>query len=127
VGTGHVTGAIGRPARPASPRAGIPSIGDTLGSVGLAVRLVAFRSPSFGSSGVTVTGVTKNSTGAIIGAAVVQLFRTTDDAIIGETTSDAATGVYTFWPTVSGPFYCVAYKTGSPDLAGTTVNTLIPA
>jgi hypothetical protein len=55
----------------------------------------------------------------------VQLFRTVDDLIMGEVTSDGS-GVYAVRAGVGGPFYLVAYKPGSPDLAGTTVNTLIP-
>jgi hypothetical protein len=35
-----------------------------------------------------------------------------------------ALGNFTFDNPGSGPFYIVAYKVGSPDVAGTTVNTL---
>lgn len=72
-----------------------------------------------------ISGVTKDSAGAVLGDCVVQLFRTINDAIIEETTSDA-NGIYSFATVALGTqYYVVAYKTGSPDVAGTTVNTLI--
>ena len=71
----------------------------------------------------TIVGVTKDTTGAALGSCVVQLFRTPSDTLAAETTSDA-TGSYSFDNPGSGPFYIVAYKAGSPDVAGTTVNTL---
>jgi hypothetical protein len=59
--------------------------------------------------------------------AVVQVFRTSDDYYLGQDVSredgtyiapcDAAAGTQC---------YLVAYKPGSPDKAGTTVNTLTP-
>lgn len=83
-----------------------------------------FRSPPFSNYRPTLTGVTKDSTGSALGGCVVQLFRVWDDGIVAETTSDGS-GNFTFYPTVSGPYYIVAYKTGAPDVAGTTVNTLV--
>lgn len=83
-----------------------------------------FRSRSFSTYTATVSGVTKDSTGAALASVTVQLFRTVDDAYIGETTSNGS-GVYSIASVVSGPFYIVAYKAGAPDVAGTTVNTLV--
>lgn len=73
-----------------------------------------------------ITGVTKDSTGAPLAACVVQLFRASDDAFISEVTSDGS-GAYAVCPSGSGSFYIVAYKAGAPDLAGTSVNTLVGA
>lgn len=87
---------------------------------------LTFRSVPFSTLNVTITGITKDSAGAALAACQVQLFRTVDDAFVQEVTSDGA-GAYVLTPTVSGPFYIVAYKAGSPDVAGTTLNTLIPA
>lgn len=72
-----------------------------------------------------ISGITKDSTGAVLGNCTVQLFYTANDKIADEVTSNAS-GVYEFRsaaPAVN--FYVVAYKAGSPDVAGTTVNTLI--
>jgi len=86
--------------------------------------LMYFRSTVFSTAQLNLSGVTKDSTGAILGSCVVELYVTSSDRVVGKTISDATTGAYTFSITFSGPFYIVAYKAGSPDLAGTTVNTL---
>lgn len=97
-----------------------PNFADTLTSVSR-----PFRSPPFSTYNNTrITGVTKDSTGASLGSCVVQLFRTSNDQLIEESTSDGS-GNYSFAPTDYGPFYVVAYKAGAPDVAGTTVNTLV--
>lgn len=73
-----------------------------------------------------LTGVTKDSTGAILPGCVVDAYETTTDTHRGGTVSDSL-GNYTI--TVSGKvgeaFYARAYLTGAPDVAGTTVNTLV--
>ena len=74
----------------------------------------------------TLNGITRDSTGAALGNCAVEIFRTWDDVRIGKTTSDGA-GNFQFFPTSSGPYYLVAYLPGSPDVAGTTVNTLTAA
>lgn len=81
------------------------------------------RPPLSDYNSATITGVTKNSAGTALGNCVVQLFRTKDDAILFETTSDGS-GNYRFTIGEAGPFYVVAYLAGAPDVAGTTVNTL---
>lgn len=73
-----------------------------------------------------ITGVTKDSAGAVLGSCTVRLFRTSDDALIATTTSDASTGAYSF--TVGDTltqYWIEAYKSGSPDVAGTTVRTVV--
>lgn len=60
-------------------------------------------------------------------AAIVQGFRTSDDAFVGQVNA-RADGFYdlpTFNP-AGTQHYLVAYMPGSPDRAGTTVNTLTP-
>lgn len=60
-----------------------------------------------------------------VSGATVQAFRTADDAVVRETTADA-NGYYeagTPEP-VGTAHYLVAYRSGVPDIAGTTVNTL---
>lgn len=82
------------------------------------------RSPTFNTLNAAITGVTRDSAGTALGTVVVQLFRSVDDTYIGATTSDGS-GIYSIATVVSGPFYIVAYKVGAPDVAGTTVDTLI--
>lgn len=72
-------------------------------------------------------GTCKDSVGAAVASAIVQGFRTSDDFYLGEVTG-AVDGTYTLGVHVSKTTACylVAYKAGSPDIAGTTVNTLLP-
>lgn len=72
-----------------------------------------------------VSGTTVDSTGAALASCVVQLFRTGDDTLVQEITSDGS-GAFTFTlGDNAGNFYIVAYKAGGTDVAGTTVNTLV--
>lgn len=79
-----------------------------------------------------ISGITKDSTGAVLGSCVVDIFSTkgggysSDDAFLGTATSDASTGAYSVTVASNGwRVYVVAYKAGSPDVAGTSVNTLL--
>ena len=72
----------------------------------------------------TVTGVTRDSNGIALGNCDLHLILSGTDNIAQELTSDAS-GNFTFNNPGSGPFYIVAYKVGTPDIAGTTVNTLV--
>lgn len=76
-----------------------------------------------------ISGVTRDSAGVILGSCNVQLFETITDLYISDTTSDATTGAYSFTNVspMSRQYYIVAYKAGAPDVAGTTVNTLVSA
>ena len=78
------------------------------------------------ASNRAITGVTRDSTGAVLANCHVDLFISNADVLRAETTSDAS-GNFSFGNPGTGPFYIVAYKTGSPDVAGTTANTLFPA
>lgn len=73
-----------------------------------------------------ITGVTKDSTGAVLDNCTVTLFKTIDNMPSATTVSDD-NGNYSF--SIDGNSqarFAVSYKAGSPDVAGTTVNTLIP-
>lgn len=70
-----------------------------------------------------ISGITKDSTGAVLENCVVKLFDSDTNAMMQTMTSDA-NGVYSFQVAPGKVFYVVAYKAGVPDVAGTTVNTL---
>lgn len=74
----------------------------------------------------SITGTTRDSAGVALGNCVVHLFRTSDDLEMDQVNSDSA-GLYTFSSNISPtlPYYAVAYKAGSPDVAGTTRNDLV--
>ena len=73
----------------------------------------------------TISGQTQTCAGAVLGNCVVLLFRTSDNVIIGTTTSDVA-GNYSF--TVSDgttAYFLVSYHANVPDVTGATLNTIV--
>jgi hypothetical protein len=73
-----------------------------------------------------LSGVTRDAQGNALASCKVRLFMTNTDALsAGVQTSDPSTGAYAFAVQPLVTYYVVAYKTGSPDVEGTTVNTLV--
>lgn len=72
-----------------------------------------------------IRGITKDSGGTAISDVIVQGFVTATDAYVGQDVS-RTDGTYTLGTeTLPGvQHYLVAYKPGSPDIGGTTVNTI---
>ena len=73
-----------------------------------------------------ITGITKDSAGTALGNCQVDLFLTSSDMPQQSVVSDAV-GAFSFGNPGTGPFYMVAYLSGAPDVAGTSVNTLTTA
>jgi hypothetical protein len=72
-------------------------------------------------------GTCKDSVAAPVANAIVQGFVTASDAFVGEVTANEdGTYVLGTEQLKTTPHYIVAYKAGSPDISGTTVNTLLP-
>lgn len=71
----------------------------------------------------TFTGTTKNRFGVALGSAIIKFFRTSSDIKLGQTISDSS-GDYEFKVGSSLEHFAVGYKAGSPDLFGTTRNTI---
>ena len=86
---------------------------------------VPFQAPALAKINTTLAGVSRDSTGAPLGLCTVKVFRTADDTKAAQTVSDAS-GNWSMTLNLSGPFYLVEYKSGAPDVAGTSVNTLVP-
>lgn len=110
-----------------------PRRGGFVGDMGLDISVL--ETPAWGSfypaggiaSRVGFVGVTRDQYGTPTGSCVVQLFRTSDDLFIMEITSDSSGNfLLQSWYTPD-THYIVAYKAGSPDIFGTTVNTLVGA
>lgn len=73
---------------------------------------------------IRISGVTRDSTGAALGGVSLVLFRADTEQLVERMTSDGS-GNYASSPVGLGILYQVdAYKPGSPDVAGTTLNTL---
>lgn len=101
---------------------GLPSLVDVLASSPCPIhQLLPYPPTNF-----SIYGVTRDSTGAVLGNCVVDLFDTATDVKISSTTSNATTGAFSLPYASQKPtgYYLVAYKAGAPDLAGTTVSTL---
>lgn len=74
----------------------------------------------------SISGTTKDSAGAALASCSLALFRTADNSVAALGTSDAS-GNYLLGASPSIAHYLEAYKAGAPDVAGTTVNTLVGA
>lgn len=86
----------------------------------LGVRLGKFRKILY--DGVSLP-LTKDSTGTPLPACVVKAFATPTDAEVDQAVSDSS-AAYEISVYTDAQHYVVAYLAGSPDRAGTTVNTL---
>ena len=103
-------------------------LGDTAVDVGVldSVQWGAFDQVGGESSMLGIIGVTRDQYGTPVGSCVIQLFLTSNDALMYEGTSDA-NGNFNALTTSTGQHYVVAYKATAPDIFGTTVNTLVGA
>jgi hypothetical protein len=73
-----------------------------------------------------IRGRCVDATETAVASATVQIFLTADDTLQRETIADSS-GYYEAGTDKTGAaHYLVAYKPGAPDVAGTTVNTLVP-
>lgn len=80
---------------------------------------------SLGRGGFFLSGITRDQNGDPLGNVTVQGYLTATEAYQGVAISDFA-GYYVWVGQYQQPHYLVAYLPGAPDVAGTTVNTLIP-
>lgn len=79
------------------------------------------------ASRLKLRGTTRDQYGNPLGSCIVQGYLTVNDLFVFQVTSDAA-GYYELPTPYSGQqHYIVAYLAGSPDVAGTSVNTLTPS
>jgi hypothetical protein len=74
---------------------------------------------------MVLSGVSRDIAGNVLGNCTVIVFRTEDNSFVAKTTSDVS-GNWSIPIVVGGPFFLVEYKAGTPDVAGTSVNTLLP-
>lgn len=108
-----------------------PGTAGFLGSLGADVALLApvewsLYDPAAGaSSRYAFVGITRDQYGSPLGACTVKLYRTSDDALLDTTTSDSTGAFLLNTPYYPDAHYMVAHKSGSPDVDGVTVNTLI--
>jgi hypothetical protein len=73
-----------------------------------------------------IIGTTLDASGNPLASCVIQCYLTSNDVFVGQVTSDSG-GYYELPSYFSAQtHYLVAYKPGAPDVAGTSVNTIVP-
>jgi hypothetical protein len=77
-------------------------------------------------SQMVFTGFTRDVYGSVLPACIVKCFRTADHTLQSSTTSDA-NGLYWLSTPYVEAHYLVVHKAGSPEVAGATVSSLLPA
>lgn len=106
-----------------------------IGERGIDVAIIDPTCKPYESSDITkgrntrygVQGVTRDAYGSPLGGCTMKLFRTSDDTLVSSTISDPVGNYLLSTPYYPDAHYVVMYKTGSPDVTGASVNTLIPA
>lgn len=93
---------------------------------GVPAPISKFYVPFLQPARYNIRGITKDTAGAALGSCAVEVFETVSGLLRGSTVSDA-NGNYSLDVTggMGLTFFCVAYKVGSPDVSGTTVNSLV--
>lgn len=87
--------------------------------------------PRFGpTTGWVITGITRDSTGATLGncrvvALEVGRIEVSNAPVVAETISDGS-GNYSLTVPMNVAYWVVAYKPGSPDVGGVSLNTVVP-
>lgn len=99
-------------------QAGVPKTSQSWGANSIKENVPIFEERNY-----TITGITKDSSGAALGNCTVNLFDTLTNTLQQTTVSDAS-GNYNFVVDKTKAWYVVTYKAGSPDVVGGTVNTL---
>lgn len=73
----------------------------------------------------SVIGVSRDSSGNPLGSCTIELYDTATNTLRGTVISDSY-GNFRVQSNLNTAHYIVAYLAGSPDISGTTVNTLTP-
>ncbi len=79
-----------------------------------------------GSQQRKLIGISRDSVGATLGSVAIKAFLTAGNIFAGSVTSDTGGYFECSTPYAGQAHYIVAYKAGSPDVEGSTLNTLIP-
>lgn len=82
--------------------------------------------PSGANGRLGFNGFSRDASGGILAGVTVKLFLTATDTKVDQTISDV-NGLFVVSTSEAGAHYLLFYKTGTPDVSGTTVNTLLGA
>lgn len=84
--------------------------------------------PNAGANGrLSFVGVTRDQYGSAIGSCTVRCFRLSTLELTSQVISDASSGAFTITSPYSEAHFLTVHLTGTPNIAGATVDTLIPA
>lgn len=78
--------------------------------------------PVFPERPFLITGISRDSVGAVLGNCTVDLY--TNDKVFSNTTTSDGSGNYSFQVADGTKWFIRAYLVGSPDRAGTSKNDL---
>ena len=101
---------------------GINGVPNLAGS-GAVMNFMDGGAPVFEERNFVLADVTRDASGTPLGNCTVHLFNAATNALEQTTTSDAS-GNYSFTVDKTQLYYTREYKSGAPDVAGTSVNTL---
>ena len=82
--------------------------------------------PSGSNGRLGFNGFSRDASGGVIAGVTVKCMLTSTDTKQSEAVSDA-NGLFVVSTAEAGGHYLIFYKTGTPDISGTTVNTLLGA
>ena len=82
--------------------------------------------PSGANGRFVFNGFSRDASGGVIAGVTVKCMLTATDTKQSEAVSDG-NGLFVVSTAEAGGHYLIFYKTGTPDIAGTTVNTLLGA
>lgn len=88
-------------------------------------RQVFPRPPATGTR-FTFSGVSRDSAGAVLASCQVLIFRTYDNVLAAQTTSDGS-GAWSVIVARQQRHFFVEYKVGAPDVFGTSLNDRVPS
>lgn len=108
---------------------GLPSVGR---GVSVVKSFNDGTSPVFPERNLRISGITKDSAGVALGNCRVLLIETPTNLATDDVVSDSSGNYITqipkgFSQSQTTTWRCVAYKSGSPDVTGTTRNDLLGA
>lgn len=74
-----------------------------------------------------ISGISRDSGGAVLGSCIVQLYNATTKAYVAQVTSDPSTGAFDFanLPDNTTPYFIRALKDGTPNVFGVTDDNLV--
>jgi hypothetical protein len=114
------------PIQPFLPSGFYGDLGLDVGILGAPVWVMPPPLPSGANGRLGFNGFSRDASGGVIAGVTVKCMLTATDTKQSEAVSDA-NGLFVVSTAEAGGHYLIFYKAGTPDICGTTVNTLLGA